>query len=75
LKNALHSDVITLSINGVPKQFPEPLNLRQLVEVLGLAGRRVAIEHNGEIVPRSGFAETGLEDGDTLEIVIAVGGG
>ncbi|MEP6656103.1 MAG: sulfur carrier protein ThiS, partial [Betaproteobacteria bacterium] len=40
-----------------------------------LAGKRIAVERNGEIVPRSRYGEMTLEDGDTLEIVVAVGGG
>lgn len=42
---------------------------------MGLTGKRIALERNGEIVPRSQFASQQLEDGDTLEIVAAVGGG
>jgi len=42
---------------------------------MGLTGKRIALERNGEIVPRSQFASQALEDGDTLEIVAAVGGG
>ncbi|HMX16427.1 MAG TPA: sulfur carrier protein ThiS, partial [Rhodocyclaceae bacterium] len=41
----------------------------------GLAGKKVAVERNGEIVPKSRHAETALADGDKLEIVVAVGGG
>ncbi len=40
-----------------------------------MAGKRIAIEKNGEIVPRSQYGETQLRDGDRLEIVVAVGGG
>lgn len=47
----------------------------QLVAMLGLEGKRLAIERNGEIVPRGRFADTRLASGDTLEIVGAVGGG
>ena len=46
-----------------------------LVEKLGLTGKRLAIERNGEIVPKSTFAEAALQTGDKLEIVGAVGGG
>ena len=46
-----------------------------LVEKLGLTGKRLAIERNGEIVPKSTFAEVALQTGDKLEIVGAVGGG
>ncbi|OZA39876.1 MAG: thiamine biosynthesis protein ThiS [Hydrogenophilales bacterium 17-64-34] len=49
--------------------------IQKLVETLDLAGKRIAIERNGEIVPRSQHGETQLTDGDRLEIVVAVGGG
>jgi sulfur carrier protein len=67
--------VIQLSINGEPKRFSEALDLARLIERLELAGKKVAVERNGEIVPRSRYAETALADGDRLEIVVAVGGG
>jgi sulfur carrier protein len=51
------------------------LNVTQLVAILRLTGKRLAIELNGEIVPRSQFSATLLADGDVLEIVGAVGGG
>jgi sulfur carrier protein len=67
--------VIELVINGEPRSFPAPLTLALLVESLDLTGKRIAIEKNGEIVPRSQHADTPLENGDRLEIVVAVGGG
>ncbi|ODU30590.1 MAG: thiamine biosynthesis protein ThiS [Thiobacillus sp. SCN 62-729] len=67
--------MIELLINGESRSFPAPLTLSQLVESLDLAGKRIAIEKNGEIVPRSQHAETRLVSGDRLEIVVAVGGG
>jgi sulfur carrier protein len=67
--------VIHLTVNGQPRQFPGPLSMRDLVEKLDLAGKRIAVERNGEIVPRSQFAQLELADGDQLEIVVAVGGG
>jgi sulfur carrier protein len=67
--------VIELVINGEPRTFPASLTLAQLVESLDLAGKRIAIEKNGEIVPRSRHADTPLAHGDRLEIVVAVGGG
>ena len=67
--------VIELSINGDSRRFPAPLTLAQLIEVLELTGKRIAIEKNGEIVPRSLHANTSLASGDRLEIVVAVGGG
>ncbi len=64
-----------LVINGEAHTFDAPLTLAELIERLGLTGRRIAVEHNLEIVPRSQFAETRLADGDRLEIVHAIGGG
>lgn len=67
--------MITLSINGELRQFPSPLTLTGLATLLELSGKRIAIEKNGEIVPRSQHASTSLQEGDQLEIVVAVGGG
>lgn len=67
--------MIELTINGVAKQFPQLLNVAQLVVALELTGKRIAIERNGEIVPRSQFDTVTLASGDHLEIVVAVGGG
>ena len=64
-----------LTVNGTPHSFEQSPNLAQLLATLNLAGKRLAVERNGEIVPRSQFAETLLADGDKLEIVVAVGGG
>jgi thiamine biosynthesis protein ThiS len=67
--------VITVSINGEPRQFPQILSIAELIEQMGLTGKRIALERNGEIAPRSSFATQMLADGDRLEIVVAVGGG
>jgi sulfur carrier protein len=65
-----------LTINGKARSFDlAQMNVTQLVEQLALIGKRLAIELNGEIVPRSQFEATKLSDGDKLEIVGAVGGG
>ena len=66
---------IQVTINGAPQQFPVALTFSQLLDELALAGKRLAIERNGEIVPRSRFPEAQLADGDRIEVVIAVGGG
>ena len=73
LSQTLH--MIALTINGTPRTFDRPLNCAELVGELDLAGKRIAMERNGEIVPRSQFAQCMLQDGDRLEIVAAVGGG
>lgn len=67
--------MITISINGVTRQLSDTTNVGALIEEMGLSGKRIALERNGEIVPRSLFASQQLEDGDKLEVVIAVGGG
>jgi sulfur carrier protein len=65
-----------ISINGNVKQFDnEIMTISALVLTLNLVGKRLAIEKNGEIVPRSQFEHAMLNDGDKLEIVGAVGGG
>lgn len=68
-------DVIALTINGWQSSFPAPLNVADLIEQLELQGKRIALERNGEIIPRSLFGAMELNDGDALEIVVAVGGG
>lgn len=62
-------------INGESRSFPAALSVAALVDTLGFAGKRIAVERNGDIVPRSLHGETLLSDGDRLEIVVAVGGG
>jgi len=62
-------------INGEAQQLAAPLSVAALLEARGLAGKRVAVERNGEIVPKSRHAETLLAAGDRIEIVVAVGGG
>ncbi len=64
-----------LLINGESRQFRSPLTVGELVLALNHAGKRIAVERNGEIVPRGRHAETMLADGDRIEIVVAVGGG
>ena len=67
--------VITININGTARQFPDSTNVAKLIEEMQLTGKRIALERNGEIVPRSRFAAQQLADGDKLEVVVAVGGG
>lgn len=67
--------LIQLTINGERQQLEASLTVAQLLERQGLAGKRVAVERNGEIVPKSRHGETKLAAGDKLEIVVAVGGG
>ncbi|MFA5171822.1 MAG: sulfur carrier protein ThiS [Sulfuriferula sp.] len=67
--------MIALTINGVAQQLHASSNIAELIVELNLTGKRVAIERNGEIVPRSLFNTTPLQRDDKLEIVVAVGGG
>ena len=68
-------NMIQLIINGQTQHFESTLNVTQLLERMALNNKRIAIEYNGQIVPRSKFKEQILIDGDQLEIVVAVGGG
>jgi sulfur carrier protein len=65
-------------LNGQSREFPQlgaGAHLQDLVAELGLKGDRVAIEHNGNIVPRAEWSKTVMAEGDRLEIVHFVGGG
>jgi sulfur carrier protein len=67
--------MLEITINGETRRYPEPLTVAGLTEQLGLTGKRIAVERNGEIVPKSQHGATPLTSGDQLEIVVAVGGG
>ncbi|MEW6513637.1 MAG: sulfur carrier protein ThiS [Pseudomonadota bacterium] len=67
--------MIDIVLNGAPRHFETALTVAALLEREGLLGKRVAVEKNGEIVPKSLHATTPVESGDQLEIVVAVGGG
>jgi sulfur carrier protein len=67
--------MIALTVNGQSRRFETPLKVDALVQALALTGKRIAVERNGEIVPRSRFGDEWLADGDRIEIVVAVGGG
>ncbi|EDY87274.1 thiamine biosynthesis protein ThiS [gamma proteobacterium HTCC5015] len=69
------SDFITITLNGEHFSTAAQTTLSSLVEQLGMAQGRIAIERNREIVPRSEHAATALENGDVIEIVHAIGGG
>lgn len=62
-------------LNGRPHSLAQPMNVSELVTSLGFTGKRVAVERNAEIVPRTQHASTPLAEGDRVEIVVAVGGG
>ena len=66
---------VDLSVNGEMRAFPGPLTVTGLMAALALDPRKVAVELNREIVPRSRYAAVGLRSGDMLEIVHFIGGG
>ena len=67
--------LIKLRVNGDALELAAPCNLDNLIIHLRLAGRRLAVEMNGQIVPRSEYASRQLAEGDQIEIVQAIGGG
>ena len=67
--------MISVFINGVARDLEQPVSVAELIQKMELGGKRVALERNGEIVPRSQFTQQLLANGDQLEIVVAVGGG
>jgi sulfur carrier protein len=72
------SDPLTVHLNGQNRTFSEltsPTDLSTLIDSLGLKSDRVAIEHNGEIVPRSSWSTVEIRQRDRLEVVHFVGGG
>lgn len=64
-----------IRLNGEPLALPAPCTLTDLLAAQRLTERRVAVEVNGEIIPRGRHAEHRLADGDVVEIVHALGGG
>jgi sulfur carrier protein len=67
--------MIEVFINGTAEQLADTTDVAGLLAARGLLGKRVAVERNGQIVPKSRHAETPLAPGDRIEIVVAVGGG
>jgi sulfur carrier protein len=70
-----YSNVMEITVNGSTRFCEAPLAVADLLQRMALAGKKVAVERNGEIVPRGAHGSTLLADGDRLEIVAAVGGG
>lgn len=67
--------VVKIILNGQERQCDAPLTVARLIDELGLAGHRVAVEVNREIVPRSRHGDFALKDKDRVEVVRAIGGG
>ena len=64
-----------IALNGEARELPRPLTVSELLEHAGYGGRRVAVEVNREIVPKSAHSLRVLSDGDQVEVVHALGGG
>lgn len=69
------SAAISISLNGETRQLPDPISVAALLAAIGLDRRKVAVERNEAIVPRSAYEVTALANGDKLEIVHFIGGG
>jgi len=67
--------MIEFTVNGCTQHCEQPLVISELLQRMALEGKKVAVERNGEIVPRGAHGSTPVADGDRLEIVVAVGGG
>lgn len=67
--------MIRITVNGQRETLDGELSVLGLLEQRDLLGKRLAVERNGMIVPRAQHADTTLRDGDSVEIVVAVGGG
>lgn len=66
---------MTVTVNGEPREIATGLSLKGLLETLELDPRKVAVERNLEIAPRSAYDQITIQPGDRLEIVQFVGGG
>ena len=71
----MDTPLLRIRLNGDPLTLPAPCTLGDLLAAQSLEGRRVAVEVNGEIVPRGRHPGHALADGDVVEIVHALGGG
>lgn len=67
--------MITLEVNGEHLQLPPGTTLERLLQQLALTGKRLAVELNLEVIPRSHYPQRQLQTGDRIEIVHAIGGG
>jgi sulfur carrier protein len=68
-------DTFSVTVNGQAEHVEAGITLGQWLRAHSLEGKRIAVEYNGEILPRSSHEKTPLRAGDCLEIVVAVGGG
>jgi len=72
---AMRSDVVKIILNGEAMAFDRPVSVTDLLVDMGMAEKRVAVEVNLEIVPRSEHGNFTLKDADRVEVVQAIGGG
>ncbi len=66
---------MNITLNGQPKVLNDISTVADLVRFLGYEGKRIAVERNGDIVPKSQHSQQLIAEGDEFEIVVAVGGG
>ena len=66
---------MNIIVNGEPQTVADDLTIAQLLENMGLAGKRLAVEVNLDIIPRSLHSDHHLAEGDKVEVVLAIGGG
>jgi thiazole synthase len=66
---------VQIRVNGEPRRVPSGLSIAEMLGEIGIDPKKVAVERNLEIVPRSTFGQMQVEDGDAYEIVHFVGGG
>lgn len=66
---------MNITLNGQPKALDQVATVADLIHYLGYEGKRIAVERNGDIVPKSQHGQQALAEGDEIEIVVAVGGG
>ncbi|XOT96649.1 sulfur carrier protein ThiS [Alcaligenes pakistanensis] len=66
---------MNITLNGQSKTLKNSDTVSTLIVELGYENKRIAVELNGDIVPKSQHASTAIKEGDTIEIVVAVGGG
>lgn len=70
-----YNSPMEIVLNGKAHRVSDGARIDQLIATLGFTGKRIAVERNGQIVPRSRHGETAVQAGDRIEIVVAVGGG
>ena len=66
---------MNITLNGKPLRLDQVNTIADLIAFLGYQGKRIAVEANGDIVPKSQHGSTAVANGDQIEIVVAVGGG